>query len=295
MSVRNDASISRRGFLKTSATALGAGVLGEAAVRGDETASRITIGISTDAHYADGEPRGSRHYRDSAAKLETFVREMNKARPDFVIELGDFVDSGPTFEAEMAYLKHIEKIYAGFKGKRHHVIGNHDLARFSKRDFTGPTGMPAPHYAFDCGPFHCVVLDANYSKDFTPYVAGKFTWTETYVPPAEQKWLEGDLKRTDKKTLAFVHQRLDDETDPHGVKNAPDVRRILERSGKVMAVFQGHDHRGHYKKINGIHYHTHRAMVEGPGPDNNSFALVTVSTCGHIEVRGSYKQPSRKL
>ncbi len=295
MSRHDDRSISRRGFLRAGVTALGASSLAGRAGAAAETVEKVTIGVYTDAHYADQPHRGARHYRDSQAKLQTFVREMNRLRPDFVIELGDFIDSGPSFDAEMAYLEHIEKLYRGFQGKRYHVIGNHDLARFSKKDFMRGAGMKSPHYSFDCGPLHCVVLDANYNQDFTPYVAGKFKWTETYVAPSEQQWLTADLKKTRKKTVVFIHQRLDDVKDPHGVKNGPAVRKILESSGKVLAVFQGHDHRGNCKRINGIHYFTHRAMVEGPGAENNSYALVTVSTCGRIEVKGFCKQVSHVL
>lgn len=290
MSGPDSNSISRRGFIQASAAALAAGPLAGRAMADSDKSERISIGIFTDAHYADAKPRGSRYYRESAAKLQTFVNEMNRAKPAFVIELGDFVDAAPTFEAEMSFLKHIGKIYSGFHGKRYHVIGNHDVARFSKKQFMAGAGMKAPHCSFDCGPLHCVILDANYNKDFTPYKASNFKWTETYVPPAEQKWLREDLADTKKKTIAFIHQRLDDEKDAHGVKNAPAVRKILEESGKVMAVFQGHDHRGNHKKIGGIDYITHRAMVEGPGPGNNSFALATVSTTGRIEVKGYHKQ-----
>lgn len=295
MSQPNHPSISRRGFLRAGAAMLGGSSLARPVLAASGSADSISIGIYTDSHYADREHVGTRYYRDSEAKLGTFAQQMKKAKPAFCIMLGDFIDSGPTFDEEMGYLRHIEKVYSGFAGKRYHVIGNHDLARFTKKQFMDGAGMKAPHYSFDAGPLHCIVLDANYNADFTPYAAGKFKWTETYVSPAEQEWLRTDLAKTNKKTIAFIHQRLDDEKDPHGVKNAPAVRRILERSGKVIAVFQGHDHRGHYKCINGIHYHTHRAMVEGPGPENNAFALVTVSTCGKIVVKGYCKQASRKL
>ncbi len=285
--------ITRRGVLQAGLAALGTGALRQSALAGEATSVGFTIGIYADAHYADRKHAGTRYYRDSAAKLTTFVQAMNQAKPAFVIELGDFVDSAPTFEIEMGFLEHIEKIYSGFAGKRYHVIGNHDVARFSKEQFMAGAGMKAAHYAFDCGPYHFVVLDANYNKDFTPYCAGKFKWTETYISPAQQKWLQADLKRTTKKTIAFVHQCLDDEKGSHGVKNGPDVRKILEESGKVLAVFQGHNHGGAFRKINGISYLTLRAMVEGPGPKNNAYALATVWPCGRIEVRGFDKQPSR--
>ena len=278
-------AVSRRDFLLAGAALLGAPVL--AADR-----DAITIGLFTDAHYTDRKPRGSRHYRDSIPKLAQFVQAMNQAKPDFAIVLGDYTDQRGSVPDKVADLKHIEALYRKLERPRHYVIGNHDLDVFSKEQFVAGTAMPAPHYAFDCGPLHCIVLDANYSKDLSPYKAGNFEWTETYVPPAQQKWLAADLASAKKPALIFVHQCLDDEKGAHGVKNAPDVRRILERSGRVLAVFQGHNHRGAFRTIGGIRYLTLRAMVEGPGLDNNAYALATVTPAGAIGLRGYGKQPA---
>ena len=280
-------SPTRRQFLAAGAALLAAPAL----AAGDES---VSIGLFADSHYADREPRGSRYYRDSPAKLAEFVRAMNEAKPNFAIVLGDYTDERGGAPEKVADLKHIEAVYRAFKGPRHHVIGNHDLDVFTKEQFLAGTGMPGPHYAFDSGPLRCIVLDANYRKDLSPYAAGNFNWTQTYVPPAEQKWLAAELARTKKKAVVFVHQCLDDEGGAHGVKNAPDVRRILEASGKVIAVFQGHNHRGGYRAIRGIHYLTLRAMVEGAGLENNAFALATLSLSGALRLRGYGKQPSRK-
>jgi alkaline phosphatase len=287
---RGPATLSRRGFLQSGAVLIATGLGVRTLVGAPRTKDSISIGIFTDSHYADRKRGGSRFYSDSSAKLAEFVTEMNKAKPDFAIVLGDFVDKGKTLQAERAYLKHIEGIFSKFKGPRHHVIGNHDVATLTKAQFVDGAGMPGPHYSFDSGPMHCIVLDANYRKDLTPYNAGNFNWTQTYVPPGELKWLEADLKKTARKTVVFIHQPLDDEKGAHGVKNAPEVRRILERSGKVQAVFQGHNHNGAYNRIKGIPYFTMKAMVEGPGLKNNSYALARISD-GGVEFQGFGKQP----
>jgi hypothetical protein len=62
----------------------------------------------------------------------------------------------------------------------------------------------------------------------------------------------------------------------HYINNCVSVRKALEDSGKVAAVFQGHYHPGSYNLINGIHYCTINAMVEGPFPENNAYAIVEV-------------------
>ena len=73
----------------------------------------------------------------------------------------------------------------------------------------------------------------------------------------------------------FAHQRLD-VGSPYGVKNAPGIRKILENSGKVRAVFQGHSHSSDYKEIGGIHYCTLVAMVEGSEAASNGYSTISV-------------------
>jgi len=112
------------------------------------------------------------------------------------------------------------------------------------------------------GGYHFVVLDACFRSDGEPYGRKNFNWTDSNIPAAEIEWLKGDLEKTTHKTIAFVHQRLDVEGH-YGVKNAAEVRRVLEQSGNVLAVFQGHYHRNDLKEIGGIRYCTLVAMVEG--------------------------------
>lgn len=248
----------------------------------------VTFGIMTDAHYAEKEVWNNRYYRDSLEKVTACIETFNAVKPDFVIDLGDLIDAAER-DIEIGFLETINRALRKFEGDVHYVLGNHDLATFSKDEFLSMTGARGAYYSFDhvsrCingGPFHFVVLDANYNRDGTPYCAGNFHWTETYINREQQAWLEEDLARAgEKSSFVFVHQNLHDETNPHGVKNAPEVRRILEHAGRVRCVFQGHDHSGGSAVINGIHYITLKGMVEGPGIENNKYALATarVSRC----------------
>ena len=89
----------------------------------------------------------------------------------------------------------------------------------------------------------------------------------------------------------FAHQRLD-VTNNHGVKNNADVRKVLEASGKVLAVFQGHSHQNDLKDIGGIHYCTLVAMVEGSGEANNGYTVMELESNGTIRLTGFRKQKS---
>lgn len=288
---------SRRRFFRRTALGLGIACMGTDVfgrlAAAESSTKPLLIGVVTDVHYADAKTQGTRHYRDSIGKLQKAIDTFNKLHVAFAIELGDFVDAGGTKEDELAFLKTIDKVYQGFRGDRHYVLGNHCLNAFTKKEFLAACGSKnkRSYYSFDCGDYHFVVLDADFKRDGSPYANGNFQWTDTWIPKSEQEWLKSDLAAVShKKTIVFLHQNLHDEKSPHGVKNAPDVRRILEQAGNVLAVFQGHDHAGGYAKIGGIHYSTLKAMVEGPAPQNNSYAVVALDASGGIRLEGFGRQ-----
>jgi len=139
-----------------------------------------------------------------------------------------------------------------------------------------------------------VVLDANYKSDGSHYDHGNFDWTDANIPPEELTWLKQELAEAPNFVIVFIHQLLDG-IGPVYVNNAADVRQILQASGKVLAVFQGHHHSGSYSNIAGIHYYTLKAMVEGSGLENNSYAIAEVYPDGNIAVIGYRKAESRQL
>jgi alkaline phosphatase len=243
----------------------------------------------TDLHYADKPPAGSRHYRESLAKLEEAAAQFQKDKPDLVVELGDLIDAAESVEVEKKYLATINKEFAALPGDKHYVLGNHCVTTLMKEEFLEGVGQKKPHYSFDAGSFHFVVLDACYRKDGAPYGRDNFKWNDANIPEEQVDWLRADLKATNGKTIAFAHQRLDVKND-YGVKNAEQVRKVLEESGKVLTVFQGHSHKNDLKDINGIHYCTLVAMVEGSGAENNGFSVMDVFDSGTIRLTGFRKQ-----
>jgi len=277
--------ISRRDFLKLGAAA-GLGLTEWFDVR---TSAEFSFGIVGDIHYADKDMRINRHYRDSIAKLEQCVATFNESRLPFAVMLGDFIDKAPDKTTELEYLKTVRQAFAQFTGDKHFVLGNHDLARLSKAEYLANCGAVSPqsYYSFDAGGCHFAILDAGFTKAGAAYDAGNFQWKDAYIPAAQQEWLAQDLQNANaKKTMVFVHQNLHDDSSLYGVKNAKAVRRILEKSGNVLAVLQGHDHKGAYAKINGIHYFTLKALVDGATVKNNSYAIVTMAPNERVSLRG---------
>ena len=234
-------------------------------------------------------------------KLAECVSLMNVEKVDFLIELGDFKDqdSPPVEQKTLSYLQAVENVYQGFNGPTYHVLGNHDLDSISKGQFLAGVentdiDSRRSYYSFDLNGLHFVVLDANFKADGSDYDHGNFDWTDTNIPPAELDWLKQDLATAPGPAILFVHQLLDG-TGSYYVKNADDVRQILQKSGKVLAVFQGHHHEGSYSYIRQIHYYTLKAQVEGPGPENNSYAIVEIRPDMSITVTGYHKAVGKQL
>lgn len=295
--------ITRREFLKVSSSVITGLSIDPYLAFGREKKAKIrtTFGIVSDSHYADTDHRGSRYFRETIPKMEECVALMNRLKVDFLIELGDFKDQDrpPNKQNTLSYLETIERVFQQFSGPRYHVLGNHDLDSLSKKEFlkaVDNTGIP-PHssyYAFDLKDMHFIVLDANFKSDGSSYENGNFEWRDANIPTRQIEWLRADLKSTRKPVIAFVHQMLDCEGD-FCVNNAKEVRSILKRSGKTLAVFQGHNHRGHYSRLAGIHYYTLKAMVEGSGSHNNAYAVVEIHEDGTISITGYRKAISKQL
>lgn len=284
--------LDRRSFVRDgSLYLLGTGVsLSRASsLAAEDSEPDVRLGMVTDMHYADKVPAGSRHYRETLVKLEEAAERFQQDRPDHVVELGDFVDAAESVEVERLYLKRINRDFAALPGQKHYVLGNHCVYTLTKDEFLEEVGQKRSYYSFDSRGFHFVVLDACFRSDGMPYGRKNFQWTDPNIPNDQVEWLQADLQAASGKTIVFVHQRLD-VSNHYGVKNAADVRKVLEDSGKVLAVFQGHSHKNDLKEINGIYYCVHRAMVEGSGDQNNGYSTMDVFADGTIRITGFRKQ-----
>ncbi len=258
---------------------------------GSESAESLVFGLVTDLHYADKAPAGSRHYRETLAKLEEAGARFEQEQIAFLVELGDLIDAADSVEMEQSYLQRINRDFSAICKDRHYVLGNHCVDTLTKAEFLGGVEQEKSYYSFDRGNFHFVVLDACFRNDGQAYERKNFTWTDTNLPQDELEWLKADLTSTSKRVIVFAHQRLD-VNDNHGVKNNVQVRQILESSHNVLAVFQGHSHQNALNNIGGIHYCTMRAMVEESGETNNGFSVIKIEPNGTIEVTGFQKQES---
>jgi len=296
-------TISRRKFIGIAGT-ITAGLF----ISTDLLAKNIELpiarfGMLSDVHYADRESAGNRFYRQSHSKVKECVELMNQEKVDFLIELGDFKDQDeiPIEENTLHYLKKIESVFQNFEGPTYHVLGNHDMDGISKKQFlkrVSNTGIPEmkSYYSFNQKGIHYMVLDGNFTRDGKDYNHGNFHWENTIIPEKEISWLKTDLKQNKLPAIVFIHQMLDDSLNvKQAVQNAAEVRQILEESGKVLCVFQGHVHEERYNLINGIHYYSVNAVVDNDGPENNSYMIVNVYKNGTLKVDGFRRASDREF
>jgi predicted phosphodiesterase len=295
--------LSRRKFLGISGTTVAGILISPDIFAGSGNKPVIRFGMLSDVHYADREPAGERFYSQSLGKVQECIDRMNQEKLDFAIEMGDFKDQEavPNEVNTLKYLTTIESAFQKFDGPTYHVLGNHDMDSISKLQFlerVKNTGISASKsfYSFNQNGFHFVVLDGNFTSEGKEYNHGNFSWDDAIISGSQVNWLKDDLKSNKLPVIVFIHRMLDDSKNvKQAVQNAGEVRQILEQSGRVLCVFQGHVHEERHNLINGIHYCSVNAVVDGDGPDNNAYMVVDIYKDGSMKIDGYRRASDREM
>ncbi len=285
---------SRRAFLHRHTLALAGFSAGKLLAADPDANPLLRVGLMTDLHYADKEPTKTRFYREALGKLDEAVAHMNREKPALVVELGDFIDQADSVEREIEWLKMMESHFTKLSMPRHYVLGNHCVGTLTKQEFAANTKAAGGHAVFEENGVTFLILDACFREDGAPYERKNFNWQDANLPKPELAWLEAALGKAGGPVIIFAHQRLDMDK-AHAVRNAAEVRSLLEKSGKVLAVFQGHSHKNDYQQIAGIHYTTLVAMIEGSGEENNGYSLLDIMADGSLRLNGFRRQTNRTL
>lgn len=238
----------RRGFLRGAA---GLAVAGTAAAAPTPPRPVTTIGLIADPHHGLAP--------DAATRLDAFMAAVDRRKPDFIMQLGDFCHPPRAVPGAAAFLK----AFAGFRGPRYHVLGNHDLdlAR-NKREVLDAWGVREAFYSFDHGGFHFAVLDCNFVKGSGSTYAD---WSpgrryENRIHPDQLDWLKADLAKTALPTVVVSHQGFGPKDAGGVVPNGDEVRTAIAaanrgaRDGKVVLCLHGHNHLDGAAVVDGVHY-----------------------------------------
>jgi len=227
--------LKRRHFLTRSLGAAAALTLPLPALARSTAKGKLRIGMISDIH------QDVMH--DGMKRLAAFLDAMREAKPDVIVQLGDFCKPTATNKPFM-------DLWNSYEGPRYHVIGNHDMDGGFRREQTVEWyGMPARYYGFDQVDTRFLVLDGN-----DP--GGTKGGYNRFIADDQKAWLENELAITKHPVVVLIHQPLD---LPGGVVNQQEIRALLEKDRGtehpgVAAVFGGHFHQDSVQRINGVAY-----------------------------------------
>jgi len=262
-------------------------------VKGLKVSQSCRIALATDSHYALKEDLEDKCYSDALLKIEEFIKTVNPLECDFAIHLGDFKDEDliPNEKSTLDYLNAMEVAYSNFDGPRFHCLGNHDLDSITKTQFLkiaknsviDPNSRIQPnsgYYTFDLKSLRFVVLDANFDEtgqDHFFRMGGD--WQKPCIPTEQLNWLRETLESSPYPCVLFIHHPLYAYVKngySYHVVNHMEIRSVLEASGKVLTVINGHMHEEMFHEINGILYLALNSMLEGNFIQRNCFYVMEI-------------------
>lgn len=222
----------------------------------------MKIGLFADSHYSSAALTcGCRYNRKSLQKIKSAFEAFAKEKCDLVICLGDLIDHEKKHSDEILHLQEIADIIKRYAIKTVVIMGNHDAFSFTEEEFYIILGEDCKPKTLSVAGKTLLFADACYYKNGDHYRVGDDDWTNTYVP--DLKSLEEKLSSSVGDCYVFMHQNVDAAIrEDHRIFNDVEFREVIEKSGKVKGVYQGHYHAGNYSKLNGIKYITLPAMCE---------------------------------
>ncbi|MBM3891842.1 MAG: hypothetical protein FJ388_22230 [Verrucomicrobia bacterium] len=266
------------------------------------------FGVVADVQYADKPTRGKRAYSETADKLRACVTDFNRQDLAFAVNLGDIIDGNGAKSARELAL--IAGIFRQLNSPVRHVIGNHCLT-VPRPALLKELGLKSPYYEFTHKDWRFLVLDGMDVSLKSPYGSKEAKQARAYLAknPKLSKyagaigekqfaWLRerlADAARLKQRVIVFCHHpTLAAASTPSALLwNAAEVVGLLAQSGCVVAWINGHDHKGGYALVNGIHHLTVPGMIESP-TGGNGYA-VAETFADRIVIVGKGTVPNRAL
>lgn len=208
----------------------------------------------------------------------------SEVQPEFVVNLGDLIQDINQHEQDRKHFQDVVDWLKKLQMPVYHLIGNHDVKTLPESEICEILDYDKTYYSWDFDNFHFVALGFKMTGDQQENPADILA----ELPPAQLTWLEQDLTQTNKHTVIFEHYGLVDD-DMQGnfwfegemakyamLSNRQKVREVLEKSGKVRAVFTAHQHWNRFHVINKIPYFTTNSLVENFRNDGTPAATWTL-------------------
>ncbi len=227
----------------------------------------LTIGFITDLHVFNG-ASANKLADPFANRIYHFVKKMNnEIVPDFILINGDVIE-GTKIPANtsLRQLQLVKNIFNFSKIQKHWVLGNHDLRSVTKQQWQNALGINYLRKSFELRNYKIIILDSNFTEKDKNVSPGN-GYTRGHVSREEIKWLEKELKNTDKKTIIFIHHpplsNVDFKSDLKLLDNATELRELFAKYD-VLAVFSGHIEDLYSEKSDGVQYFSIPGIYKNP-------------------------------
>lgn len=245
---------------------------------------RTTLAAVTDIHAGSDNTALRRGTYGSQAQRLLGLLAQRVQGCACVVSLGDHVKDVDA-QKDAAGIRMCRKELAASGIPVHCVAGNHDLINLTDRETARAMGLRSLHYAFDAGHVRCIALSPTSRKV-------RLARNHVTIDAGQIQWLRQRLKETQRPVIVFSHYPLGDPDlrrspywfyfVPHPwravIQNRREIRKALEESGNVLAVFSGHLHGGESQEINGIQYHIVPGFTESrAGMPSGEYMTITVS------------------
>ncbi|MBD3244774.1 MAG: hypothetical protein GF335_02160 [Candidatus Moranbacteria bacterium] len=232
----------------------------------------LKIGFITDAHCrGDFNDSGNWELKKECQKpLLSFVENMNQQfNPDVILDGGDLIEGNQDFEESKKTWIKASGILNKIKAPVFFVLGNHELDKFTKKQWLDLTDQENPYYFFDKNGYRIIVLDGNFLKlknqeiDINP--SNKFY--PGYVNSSQIKWLKEILQDSQNyQKVVFIHQPPIKKTTVKNrsqlLLNYEELNRLFEKH-QVLAVFSGHIEEFCHIQNKGVEYFSLQGFVKG--------------------------------
>lgn len=230
--------------------------------------------------------------------LEEFVQKMNEVEaPELVVNLGDVVEDESATADSRAYQAFLD-IFGRLKAPVLHVAGNHESVNLDDDTLRALWGHEGPlYYSHDLGGVHFTVLRSMHWRGH-----------EVRLPTEQLAWLAQDLKAARAPCVVLLHHPIGPMSIEGNrwfaktpeicfVAERAEARGIVERSGKVVAVLNGHVHWNHLAVAGGVPYVTFQSLTENvdedaPGRPARTYAIVDIEP-ERVAIRVEGEQPAR--
>lgn len=224
---------------------------------------------------------------DQALDLtQAFVEKMNsEVLPEFVVNLGDMIqDESP--ELDKKRFQEGVALLSKLNCPVFHLFGNHDLAYLAIPDLLDWTKQQSTSFSYAFSNVHVIGLHTTPSPELV------FSVAENDV-----NWLVKELDQAVNPVVVLLHPSLADQDVSENfwfngrevpkvgprqclVEGRAGIRSVLESSGKVAAVINGHLHWNNLTWHNKIPHITLQSLVENFRGDGTPAATWTVCDVG---------------